>query len=257
MKCKKCNEELPKGSKSCPKCGDRKLDYRGLFKRLVMVGLFITIIYVSPPFLIRSVRMNMIKDKLSSFGADISKISLKSQNKFGSLIIEEKTGLMAYEFSKFGIEPTMQFYTPTPIPIPTIKLTYKVPLTPAPNATLHTPLPTNESETLLFLISEALQQSTDFSKKVLYEQYSDQNWICKEGCEGNPSWLSSMCMYGCTEPRDGCNVKANISFDTKEKIFHVPGQEFYDQVVINPKYGERWFCYEEEAIANGWRKADH
>lgn len=53
----------------------------------------------------------------------------------------------------------------------------------------------------------------------------------------------------------GCDIKGNISISTGEKIFHVPGNEFYEQTVISPDFGERWFCTEEEAIANGWRKA--
>jgi hypothetical protein len=31
-------------------------------------------------------------------------------------------------------------------------------------------------------------------------------------------------------------------------------QKFYHATVIDPRYGERWFCTEAEAIANGWRK---
>jgi hypothetical protein len=35
----------------------------------------------------------------------------------------------------------------------------------------------------------------------------------------------------------------------------VPGQAYYDQTVIDPSHGERWFCTEAEAQANGWRKS--
>ena len=66
---------------------------------------------------------------------------------------------------------------------------------------------------------------------------------------------SNGCPYGCTNHKPGCDIKGNISYNTGEKIFHVPGQEFYSQTVINPDYGERWFCSENEAIQNGWRKA--
>ncbi len=41
-----------------------------------------------------------------------------------------------------------------------------------------------------------------------------------------------------------------------EKIFHVPGQEFYDITMIDEFYSERWFCTEDEARAAGWRKAE-
>jgi hypothetical protein len=54
-----------------------------------------------------------------------------------------------------------------------------------------------------------------------------------------------------------CNIKGNISYNTGEKIYHVPGDPTYDATVINPNYGERWFCSEAEAEAQaaGWRRA--
>jgi len=52
-----------------------------------------------------------------------------------------------------------------------------------------------------------------------------------------------------------CLIKGNISFRTGEKIYHVPGGEFYDETVINASKGERWFCTEAEARAAGWRKS--
>lgn len=52
----------------------------------------------------------------------------------------------------------------------------------------------------------------------------------------------------------GCLIKGNISSDG-EKIYHVPGQRYYDVTVITPSKGERWFCTEAEAVAAGWRKA--
>lgn len=51
-----------------------------------------------------------------------------------------------------------------------------------------------------------------------------------------------------------CNIKGNISLDG-EKIYHLPGQEFYSATEIDTEYGERWFCTEEEARAAGWRKS--
>jgi hypothetical protein len=60
------------------------------------------------------------------------------------------------------------------------------------------------------------------------------------------------CPEGCLEPRPGCAIKGNFR---KERIYHLPGQRYYDRTVIDPGEGERWFCTEEEAVANGWRKA--
>lgn len=53
----------------------------------------------------------------------------------------------------------------------------------------------------------------------------------------------------------GCRIKGNISIDTGERIYHVPGQEHYWETKISPEYGERWFCSEAEARAAGWRRA--
>jgi micrococcal nuclease len=56
---------------------------------------------------------------------------------------------------------------------------------------------------------------------------------------------------GTTEPV----IKGNISTNSGERIYHVPGQEYYDETVITEAKGERWFCTEAEAVAAGWRKA--
>lgn len=66
---------------------------------------------------------------------------------------------------------------------------------------------------------------------------------------------SAACPGGCVVPPQGCVVKGNISFRTGEKIYHVPGGEYYDETVISPEKGERWFCTEEEAVAAGWRRS--
>ena len=60
-----------------------------------------------------------------------------------------------------------------------------------------------------------------------------------------------------TGSASGCSIKGNISINTGEHIYHVPGQEDYVATKISPQYGERWFCSEEEARAAGWRRARH
>ena len=52
-----------------------------------------------------------------------------------------------------------------------------------------------------------------------------------------------------------CQIKGNINRETGERIYHVPGQEYYLITRINVVSGERWFCTEEQARAAGWRKA--
>jgi hypothetical protein len=51
-----------------------------------------------------------------------------------------------------------------------------------------------------------------------------------------------------------CNIKGNVSTQG-ERIYHVPGQEYYDETRISASHGERWFCSEEEAREAGWRKS--
>lgn len=51
-----------------------------------------------------------------------------------------------------------------------------------------------------------------------------------------------------------CPIKGNIS-SSGEKIYHLPGQKYYDKTVIDESRGERWFCSEEEAQSVGWRKS--
>ena len=56
-------------------------------------------------------------------------------------------------------------------------------------------------------------------------------------------------------PGSGCNIKGNVSIETGERIYHVPGQKYYRQTRISPQHGERWFCTEAEARKAGWRKS--
>lgn len=51
-----------------------------------------------------------------------------------------------------------------------------------------------------------------------------------------------------------CNIKGNISY-AGEKIYHLPGQKYYNKTSINIEQGERYFCSESEAISAGWRKS--
>lgn len=57
-------------------------------------------------------------------------------------------------------------------------------------------------------------------------------------------------------PGAGCNIKGNISFNTGERIYHVPGQVYYHDTTISMRHGERWFCSEAEARRAGWRKSN-
>jgi hypothetical protein len=62
----------------------------------------------------------------------------------------------------------------------------------------------------------------------------------------------SACPQGCSVPPPGCLIKGNIN-NEGVKIYHVPGQDYYDKTKISPEKDERWFCTPAEAEANGWR----
>ncbi len=51
----------------------------------------------------------------------------------------------------------------------------------------------------------------------------------------------------------GCRIKGNIGRNGK-RIYHMPGDRYYERTVINSATGERWFCSEDEAQAAGWRR---
>jgi hypothetical protein len=56
-------------------------------------------------------------------------------------------------------------------------------------------------------------------------------------------------------PLVGCAIKGNITVIAGQRIYHVPGQEYYSATHINWLRGERWFCSEAAARKAGWRKA--
>ena len=50
------------------------------------------------------------------------------------------------------------------------------------------------------------------------------------------------------------NIKGNVS-TRGERIYHMPGQRYYDETRISASHGERWFCSEDEARAADWRRS--
>lgn len=55
-------------------------------------------------------------------------------------------------------------------------------------------------------------------------------------------------------PADDCVIKGNRSRGTGERIYHMPGDAFYDRTRVNGP-GEAWFCTAAEAEAAGFRRA--
>lgn len=51
-----------------------------------------------------------------------------------------------------------------------------------------------------------------------------------------------------------CSIKGNISYNTGEKIYHMPEDKYYANTEIDTSDGEKWFCTESEARSAGWRR---
>jgi hypothetical protein len=45
-----------------------------------------------------------------------------------------------------------------------------------------------------------------------------------------------------------CQIKSSISLKG-ERLYHLPGGEFYGRTQVSARKGERWFCTEQEARA--------
>ena len=67
--------------------------------------------------------------------------------------------------------------------------------------------------------------------------------------------LDSAVSFVAQSTSGACNIKGNVSVHTGERIYHLPGQEYYDETQIRTDHGERWFCSEAEARAAGWRRS--
>jgi len=99
-------------------------------------------------------------------------------------------------------------------------------------------------------------KSYDYSKKVLGEG------LMKKGILTIATILS-FTLSACSsegdssnsEDRSDCDIKGNISYNTGEKIYHLPEDQFYDVTEIDESYGEEWFCTEEEAEEAGFRRS--
>lgn len=79
----------------------------------------------------------------------------------------------------------------------------------------------------------------------------------KRGLWGTCATLSRDFEISIYQEAATCDIKGNISFTSGEKIYHLPGCDYYNETFINESKSERWFCSEAEAVAAGWRKAQN
>lgn len=116
------------------------------------------------------------------------------------------------------------------------------------------------------LVKDGYAESTAYPPDVAYQDLFDSLeeearnagrglWgdVCAE--TATPTALADAIPGACDySGTDEALIKGNISSEG-EKIYHVPGGEFYDATQINESAGERWFCTESDAVSAGWRKS--
>jgi hypothetical protein len=86
------------------------------------------------------------------------------------------------------------------------------------------------------LIGMACQKNNDVVAREQIQQSSDP---CPKGCEVPPPF---------------CTIKGNVSVGGN-KIYHLQSQTSWKGISIQIARGERWFCNEQEALNNGFRKS--
>ena len=109
-----------------------------------------------------------------------------------------------------------------------------------------------------YLVRQGFAHASSYPPDV---KYQDQLRAAEKEARSNNRGLWSQCDLSSqssqpsssSQPAD-CLIKGNIS-SSGEKIYHMPGQRYYDKMVIDENKGERWFCSEDEAVSAGWRKS--
>jgi endonuclease YncB( thermonuclease family) len=82
----------------------------------------------------------------------------------------------------------------------------------------------------------------------------DAPWDWRRGQRQGAAQVQSQAPVASGANAGECVIKGNIS-SKGERIYHLPGGEYYDATVIDTAKGERWFCTEAEAVAAGWRRS--
>lgn len=115
-----------------------------------------------------------------------------------------------------------------------------------------------------YLVRQGYAHSSSYPPDV---KYQDQFRQAEADARNNNRGLWSNCPPGqgqqsnsivqgqTTAGPNGCTIKGNIS-SSGEKIYHLPGQKFYQKTIINENKGEKWFCTEDDAQQAGFRKSN-
>jgi micrococcal nuclease len=115
------------------------------------------------------------------------------------------------------------------------------------------------------LVRDGYAQASAYPPDVRYQEFFDgleaearsaERGLWGAVCQETPSPTlagspaEGACEYSGTSE---AVIKGNISTNSGEKIYHVPGGGFYEPTVIDEAAGERWFCTESDATAADWR----
>ncbi|MEM9272098.1 MAG: hypothetical protein AAGA80_03905 [Cyanobacteria bacterium P01_F01_bin.143] len=84
---------------------------------------------------------------------------------------------------------------------------------------------------------------------VLHEGDTSQN------SSNDHAELSSSSQSSRITQKTECLIKGNISSNSGDRIYHMPGDRDYEKTQINTAKGERFFCTEAQAQESGWRRA--
>lgn len=106
-----------------------------------------------------------------------------------------------------------------------------------------------------YLVREGYAYASSYPPDIKYqEQFRQAEQEAKANQKGLWGSTCQTTSQGINQTTNNCQIKGNIS-SSGEKIYHLPGQKYYDKTVIDPSQGEQWFCTEEEAQKDGWRKS--
>lgn len=107
------------------------------------------------------------------------------------------------------------------------------------------------------LVRQGFAHSSSYPPDIKYQQqFVEAEREARENSRG--LWANDACSSTesvKSEQISGiCGIKGNIS-SSGEKIYHTPGQKYYDKTQIDETKGEKYFCSEEDAQNAGWRKS--
>lgn len=107
-----------------------------------------------------------------------------------------------------------------------------------------------------YLVRQGFAHASTYPPDIKYQElFRQAEQEARENQRG--LWAPGACQEITTpvsSQNGDCLIKGNIS-SSGEKIYHLPGQRYYNKTIIDEPKGERWFCSEEEALSAGWRKS--